>query len=31
MTTQHPDSFQSAGTLTSGTQTVRLFRLSALA
>jgi len=30
MTTQHPDSFQSAGTLTSGSQTVRLFRLSAL-
>ena len=28
--TAHPDSFQSAGTLTSGATTVRLFRLSAL-
>ncbi len=29
--TAHPDSFHSAGTLTSGSTTVRLFRLSALA
>jgi aconitate hydratase len=31
MTTQHPDSFHSAATLTSGSTTVSLFRLKALA
>ena len=31
MTAQHPDSFRSAATLTSGSTTVRLFRLQALA